>query len=134
MTSPSLAELWGQANGDRAEYRRLLHEHGLLIARGEAGHEQAGRKLPCGWEPGKTRAQQDRCEVTDLLRDSCGHCTGRTGEPELSELDPRQFGPWFPARYDGECDGCGSEFQAGDSIRSDGAGGWLCGECGEAAQ
>ena len=37
----------------------------------------------------------------------------------------------FQARYNGECDGCGYEFQVGDSIRSDGAGGWLCGTCGE---
>ena len=38
----------------------------------------------------------------------------------------------FPARYDGECDGCGAEFEAGDEIRSDGEGGWLCEDCGEA--
>ena len=75
---------------------------------------------------------EPRCEKTDLLRSQCGHCTGRDGGGEASELDPRKFGPWFQARYDGECDNCGYEFQAGDSIRSDGNGGWLCGECGMA--
>jgi hypothetical protein len=79
-------------------------------------------------------AAGSRCEKTDLLRSQCGHCTGREGKPEASELDPRSFGPWFAARYDGECGNCGCEFQAGDSIRSDGAGGWLCGGCGEVSQ
>lgn len=37
----------------------------------------------------------------------------------------------FTARYDGECDGCGAEFEAGDEICSDGAGGWLCEDCWE---
>lgn len=43
---PSPGELWQQAEGDRDEYRRLLWEHGLLVAR------QPGDKsplLPCGW-------------------------------------------------------------------------------------
>jgi hypothetical protein len=41
------------------------------------------------------------------------------------------YGPWFEARFDGECDDCGAEFEAGDQIRSDGAGGWLGECCGE---
>ena len=36
----------------------------------------------------------------------------------------------FPARYDGDCDACGYPFDAGDMIRSDGEGGWLCEDCG----
>jgi hypothetical protein len=82
------------------------------------------------------RTREPWCEKFDMPASGCAHCTGRTGDegaPEASELDPRQFGPWFQARYDGECDGCGYEFQAGDLIRSDGADGWLCGECGMAA-
>lgn len=36
---------------------------------------------------------------------------------------------FFTARYDGTCDGCGADFEAGDDIMSDdGEGGWL-GEC-----
>lgn len=38
------------------------------------------------------------------------------------------YGRWFDASYDGDCDGCGESFEAGDQIRSDGDGGWL-GEC-----
>jgi hypothetical protein len=32
--------------------------------------------------------------------------------------------PEFPAGYRGECSTCGDEFDAGDPIRSDQAGGW----------
>jgi hypothetical protein len=41
------------------------------------------------------------------------------------------YGPWFPARFDGDCDGCGGPFDEGDQIRSDGEGGWLCSDCGD---
>lgn len=36
---------------------------------------------------------------------------------------------YFEARYDGDCDTCGRHFDAGDEIRSDGAGGWEGKEC-----
>jgi len=36
----------------------------------------------------------------------------------------------FHARYDGECDRCATDFYAGDEIRPDGMGGWLCEDCG----
>lgn len=39
-------------------------------------------------------------------------------------------GPWFTARFDSDCDGCGDLIQEGDDIRSDGAGGYLCEPCG----
>ncbi len=45
---PSPFELWQQAKGDRAEYRRLLWEHGHLVKR-EPGDDP---NLPCGW-PGR---------------------------------------------------------------------------------
>lgn len=90
MTTPG--QLWNQADGNPGEYRRLLREHGLLLSPGDPGYEEASVSLPCGWDPRKTREQQDRCEVTDLLRNSCAHCTGREGGPEASELDPRRFG------------------------------------------
>ena len=41
------------------------------------------------------------------------------------------LGPWFQASYDSDCDGCGEPITEGDTIRSDGEGGWLCTECGE---
>ena len=40
-------------------------------------------------------------------------------------------GPWFPARYDSDCDGCGGPIYEGDEIRGDGEGGYLCEACGE---
>lgn len=43
----------------------------------------------------------------------------------------RILGPWFTASYPGDCDECGGEFEAGDMIRADGDGGYLCEDCGE---
>lgn len=41
------------------------------------------------------------------------------------------FGPWFTAGFDSDCDECGGPIDEGDRIRSDGEGGWLCEECGD---
>jgi hypothetical protein len=43
---------------------------------------------------------------------------------------PRDLGPWFGAQFDGDCSGCGGDVTAGEYIRADGEGGWLCGTCG----
>lgn len=70
----------------------------------------------------------DRCSLTELLVDQCGHC--RT--PESAARTDRRFtrpGPWFPASYAGECDTCGEEFEPGDQIRANGEGGWEGREC-----
>lgn len=40
------------------------------------------------------------------------------------------YGDWFFAMYDGECDECGCMILEGDDIRSDGQGGYLCVTCG----
>ena len=40
-------------------------------------------------------------------------------------------GPWFPARFDSECDECGDPIDEGDEIRADGEGGYACKGCGE---
>lgn len=40
-------------------------------------------------------------------------------------------GPWFPARFDSECDTCGDTILEGDEIRADGTGGYACEGCGE---
>jgi hypothetical protein len=68
---------------------------------------------------------EPRCEKTDLLASQCAHCRPRP------PLDVSAFGPWITASFDGECAGdCGRPLRAGDSIRSDGEGGWLCVHCG----
>ena len=65
-----------------------------------------------------------RHEIEEL---TCHFCTPRVAEPG----PPGRFGPWFPARYDGRCAGeCGEEIVAGDMIRADGDGHWLCDDCG----
>lgn len=72
----------------------------------------------------------DRCERTDLLVDQCGcaeHRGGRTVE-EQADAD-RTLGPAFTAQYDGRCAGCGTDFWPGETIRGDGAGGWVAGCC-----
>lgn len=38
-------------------------------------------------------------------------------------------GPWFPARFGGECDSCGDMFEENMEIRADGHGGWEGREC-----
>jgi hypothetical protein len=58
--------------------------------------------------------------------DICRYCG-----PPSDWLPPPDYGPWFQARYRGECDGCGAEIRAGDQIRSDNDGGYLCGLCGD---
>jgi hypothetical protein len=65
-----------------------------------------------------------------IERDTCGDCLPRpVARPYRG--DPVQYGPWFIATYDGECDGCDSAIWAGDRIRADGQGGWICEDCGE---
>lgn len=66
-----------------------------------------------------------RCAVTELLADQCAHCRP-AAEPDG---EPSDLGPWFPARYPGECAGCGSHFGEGDLIRADGQLGWLTACC-----
>ncbi len=44
------------------------------------------------------------------------------------------YGPWFTARFDSDCDGCGVLMQEGDEIRADGEGGYLCGTCGDTGE
>lgn len=81
-------------------------------------------------------AAEIRCRH-DMPFDQCGICN--PPRPELHDAadssrygrDTSKFGPWFPARYDGECDGCGEPFSEGDDIRSDGEGGWLASCCGD---
>lgn len=65
--------------------------------------------------------------IHEIEEATCGVCT-----PRKRPLPPSGgFGPWFPASFDGDCDGpCTGEIKAGDVIRSDGEGGWLCGDCG----
>jgi hypothetical protein len=40
------------------------------------------------------------------------------------------MGPWFTARFDSDCDGCGGLIEEGDQIRADGEGGYICEDCG----
>ena len=85
--------------------------------------------------PDRTRRQggrpmtsaPQRCDLTDLLVAQCAHCCGHT----LPTDQPADLGPTFTARYAGICAGCGDQFDAGDQIRADGAGGYLCDDCGE---
>lgn len=125
---PSPATLWQQANGDAARYRELMHSHGLILRPGDEGYEQASATLPCGWNPRKRREDQDRCEVTDLLRLSCSHCTGR-GEEVPEEHDKSLLGAPFAARYPGRCAWGDERIEEGDMIRRDGDSGYVCAGC-----
>jgi hypothetical protein len=82
----------------------------------------------------------ERCEITDLLADQCGHCNG--AEKRAAEAERETFrrtagrgacGPWFTAQYAGMCKGCSEDIEPGDTIRADGDGRYLCADCGDAA-
>jgi hypothetical protein len=70
-----------------------------------------------------------RCEKTDLLVESCGHCNGAEARAAQEARGAR--GPWFTAAYPGTCAGCSEEFGPGTLIRADGDGGYLAEACGE---
>lgn len=57
---PSPFELWRQAGGDRARYRKLLVEHGHLVPL-EPGEKP--EPLPCGWPA--TSAREHVASWTD---------------------------------------------------------------------
>jgi hypothetical protein len=94
-----------------------------------------------------------RCELTDLVANSCSHCTGRTGDAELlaalagedADVDgdnewgrplSREDTPWFQARYRGGCADCKSRIAPGDWIRPlpGDAPGFLCRACGSTSE
>ena len=71
---------------------------------------------------------EERCEHSDLPVSQCAHCRPPAPEPPR---DTAAFGPWFEAQFGSDCDGtCGGEIEAGDTIRADGEGGYLCQSCG----
>ena len=71
----------------------------------------------------------ETCCKHEMLREQCTECRTRA-VPERPRVSPR-LGRWIEARFRTECDGpCAGEIEPGDVIRSDGEGGWLCGECG----
>lgn len=72
------------------------------------------------------------CALTELPVEMCAHCRGDRLPGEADDSADPDYGPPFIAQYDGHCDGCGSFFAAGDTIRSDGQMGWLCESCGAA--
>ena len=47
--------------------------------------------------------------------------------------EPTRPGPWFAARYRGDCSNCSAPFDKGDTIRSDGEGGWEATCCADTA-
>jgi hypothetical protein len=75
-----------------------------------------------------------RCEITDLLVESCAHCNGAEerakAQEQAGEAVPSVPGPWFTARYEGRCVDCGEDIVPGDTIRSDGSSRYLCADCG----
>lgn len=77
---------------------------------------------------------ETRCETTELLVDQCG-CRDHKGRPAPADpfdtptYSPDGPGPWFTAAFNGECSGCGFDYEAGVIIRADGAGGYEAEEC-----
>lgn len=124
---PSPVQLWRQANGDSARYRRLMREHGHLLAPGDEGYEQASKTLPCGW-PGPQKPASEWCRH-DMPPGSCSMCTGR-GEEQPEERDKTALGHVFTARYPAPCGWCGDRFTAGERVRGDQVNGaYVCERC-----
>jgi hypothetical protein len=65
----------------------------------------------------------------ELIIGHCAVCNPRSPQAEFSQ--PAEYGPWFAARFDSECDDCGGDITEGDRIRADGEGGYVCESCGE---
>jgi len=81
---------------------------------------------------------ENRCAVTDLLIEQCAHCRPSTRNASIPP-DPfdepfdgpdEKIGPWFSARWPGECSECGEWFPVGEQIRADGESGYLAQCCG----
>lgn len=74
---------------------------------------------------------ETRCETTELLVEQCGCRLHRGAPPPPDPFDTayEPKGPWFTASYSGDCSGCFAEYEAGEAIRADGAGGWEAEEC-----
>lgn len=91
MSTPSAHDLWKQAGGetdayDKAEYRRLLFEHGHLqpLAPGEKAEP-----LPCGWPHVRFPDNLQYLETAHL-----------TSEERIEALGPK---PWrVPSFEEGE--------------------------------
>lgn len=80
-------------------------------------------------------AELDICPVTEMLKVTCAHCTGRDGGAtarrearSCSRAEPLRRG-WIAARYTGRCTGCGDDYPHGTPITSDGVGGWVAACC-----
>lgn len=65
-----------------------------------------------------------------LMDGGCADCDPALAASLPAGPDRRDMGPWFAARHEGDCDGCGGHIEPGDMIRADGEGGWLCSDCG----
>lgn len=86
---------------------------------------------------------EQRCERTELLVDQCAHCLGHkpaeeqaTAETAAEHADFLTTHPrWFPARYPGTCEPCGTPFDVGTPITGTSwrDGGWRAYCCQEAS-
>lgn len=73
----------------------------------------------------------DRCSVTELLVEQCAHCRPPAPAADPFDEPTPKLGSSFEARYPGQCSDCGDRFDAGDEIRSDLSGGYICADCAE---
>lgn len=64
----------------------------------------------------------------ELIKSSCSVCAPRQAVKARATRFPA-MGPWITAAYDGRCVSDCSILK-GDQIRGDGAGNWMCSDCG----
>jgi hypothetical protein len=58
-------------------------------------------------------ADDDRCALSELPKDSCSHCRPRTPKPPVKVGGKYRL---IEARYDGSCAVCDAPFQVGQTI------------------
>ncbi len=73
------------------------------------------------------------CERSDQPRYACWHCRGLPDVPVLEDEEREVLrpgmGPQVDAYWPGKCTGCGTRYEPGEPIRTDGYGGWVRVEC-----
>lgn len=67
---------------------------------------------------------EERCDVTDLLTDQCGHCLNG-GKPIPKPQKAQRPKRFIEAKYAGTCVDCGDRYGPGDDIAWTEFG-WVC--------
>src|SRR4051794_11532490 len=71
----------------------------------------------------------NRCVITELITDQCGHCIEKERGYPYDSIDRVDVGVIIKANYDGKCGQCGKRYEAGAEIGRSDECGWVLMEC-----